>query len=142
MRAIPGKNTRPELAVRTVLHRAGFRYRIHPKHIRGKPDIVLRKYGAIILVNGCFWHGHNCHIFKMPKQESWQAKIKRNRERDRENLAYYEEEGWKVLQVWECAIQGKNILPRTELIGVISSWIQYDPLSAELEGRNKLYRSS
>jgi DNA mismatch endonuclease (patch repair protein) len=75
MRSIPGKNTRPELVVRRELHNAGFRYRIHYQKLKGKPDIVLPKYKAVILVNGCFWHGHNCHIFKEPRQEKWREKI-------------------------------------------------------------------
>jgi len=77
MAAIKSGNTKPEIFIRSMLHRAGFRFRINVKNLPGKPDIVLPKYRAVILVHGCFWHGHNCHLFKLPKTrtEFWEAKI-------------------------------------------------------------------
>ena len=64
MAGIKGKNTKPEIFIRSLLHRKGYRFRIHPKNLPGKPDIVLPKYKAVIMINGCFWHGHDCHLFK------------------------------------------------------------------------------
>lgn len=135
MRSIPGKNTRPELLIRRELHKAGFRFRKHYKTLKGKPDIVLPKHSAIVLVNGCFWHGHECHIFRKPRQSEWREKIEGNKARDAANIECYKSLGWKVLEVWECAIQGKTSLPLSELVAVISNWIQFDTMSAEITGR-------
>ena len=85
MAGIRGKNTKPELAMRSALHRRGFRFRLHCKELPGKPDLVFRKFRAVIFVHGCFWHGHGCHLFKWPKTRSefWQQKIHSNIDRDR-----------------------------------------------------------
>ena len=134
MASIRAKNTRPELLVRSLLHRNGFRFRIHSNKLPGKPDIVLTKHRAIILVNGCFWHGHDCHIFKEPRQKNWRDKIQKNRERDQENYSQYLELGWRVLVVWECALQGKTRLPVRELEACLVNWLLYDDMSAEIRG--------
>lgn len=89
MSHIKGKDTKPELMIRSAIHKAGFRYRVTPKGIIGHPDIVLPKYKAIIFVNGCFWHGHvNCTSYKPPKSNIafWKAKISRNRKKDRRQV--------------------------------------------------------
>ena len=80
MSGIRGKNTRPELLIRKGLHARGFRFRLHDKRLPGKPDLVLPKYSAVIFVHGCFWHGHDCHLFKWPqsRREFWRKKITRN----------------------------------------------------------------
>jgi DNA mismatch endonuclease, patch repair protein len=137
MRSIRGRDTRPELIVRKLLFARGFRYRIHYKKLPGKPDIVLPKYRAIILVNGCFWHGHDCHIFKPPRQDAWRQKIRRNKERDEGNLNQYHLLNWKTLIVWECALQGKEKLGPLELSKVLESWVIYDPADAEIAGRGR-----
>jgi DNA mismatch endonuclease, patch repair protein len=105
MRAIRSKNTRPEIFVRKALHAAGFRYRLHSKNLPGKPDIVLPKYRIVIFVQGCFWHGHDCKYFKVPKTraEFWGNKITENKSRDKINIDKLTESGWQVLLVWECA---------------------------------------
>lgn len=85
MAGIKNRNTKPEILIRKLLHKKGFRFRLHVKDLPGKPDIVLPKYKALIFVNGCFWHGHiNCHLFKLPatRTEFWQAKITRNQAND------------------------------------------------------------
>jgi len=110
MSGIKGKNTRPELIVRKILHRSGFRFRLHRKDLPGKPDIILPKYRTVIFVNGCFWHGHeNCHLFRMPKsrQEFWEKKICGNVARDTKNRLLLSELGWGVLTIWECSLKGK-----------------------------------
>lgn len=135
MSSIRGKNTRPELIVRSLLHRSGFRYRIHSTKLPGKPDIALPKHRAIILVNGCFWHGHDCHIFREPRQLKWREKILRNRERDIANQIAYSEMEWKLLVVWECAIQGRTKLPPGELQACMTNWLLYDQCDAEIRGR-------
>lgn len=109
MSGIRGKNTKPELAVRQALHRAGFRFRLHRKDLPGKPDIVLPKYRAVIFVHGCFWHGHGCRYFKVPKTRSgfWLDKIMGNAHRDRMSEDALRAKGWSVFTVWECDIRDK-----------------------------------
>jgi DNA mismatch endonuclease, patch repair protein len=93
------------MLVRKALHAAGFRYRLHSKNLPGKPDIVLPKYRTVIFVQGCFWHGHDCKYFKVPKTrtEFWLNKITENKTRDKINADKLSELGWHVVLVWECA---------------------------------------
>lgn len=110
MSGIKGKNTRPEIIVRQALHRAGFRFRLHRKDLPGKPDIVLPKYHAVIFVHGCFWHGHDCRYFKVPKTRTdfWLNKIMENARRDRMQEEALKSAGWAVFTVWECEIRDKT----------------------------------
>ena len=107
MSRIKGKNTKPELLLRSMLHKAGYRFRLHRKDLPGKPDIVLPKYRKVIFVNGCYWHRHeNCPNTTMPKTrtEFWEAKFKDTVKRDKRNTAKLEALGWKVIVVWECEL--------------------------------------
>lgn len=108
MAGIKGRNTKPEITVRSILHRQGFRFRLHARELPGKPDILLPRYHAAIFVHGCFWHGHNCPLFKMPgtREDFWRNKIDRNRENDRKAQDALLASGWRVAVVWECAIRG------------------------------------
>ena len=109
MSRIRGKNTKPEILVRKGLHARGFRFRLHNKKLPGSPDIVLPKYGVVIMVNGCFWHGHKgCRYATKPKSnvEFWEAKIARNRHRDEVTEAHLHALGWHVITIWECELQG------------------------------------
>ena len=96
MSGITAKNTKPELIIRKLLFNSGFRYRLHNRSLKGTPDIVLKKYRAVIFVNGCFWHGHNCHLFRLPKSRTdfWKTKIQSNSERDTRNRKLLAKEGW------------------------------------------------
>ena len=108
MSAITSKDTRPEMVVRRWLWMRGFRYRLQHPRLPGHPDIVLRKYRTCIFVNGCFWHGHDgCRFFKMPKTNTafWEAKIKRNKERDHQRKLELAEMGWHTITVWECDLK-------------------------------------
>lgn len=105
MSRIRAKNTKPELFTRSMLHRMGYRYRLHVKELPGKPDIVLPKYHTVVFVNGCFWHGHRgCkYAYKPKSRESfWSTKFKDNMKRDNEVSQQLNELGWKVLVIWEC----------------------------------------
>ena len=101
-------NTKPELVVRSILNRLGFRFTVNARNNRelpGKPDIVLPKHRAVVFVHGCFWHAHeNCPRFRMPstRQDYWEKKISRNLTRDLANVEALEELGWRVIVVWEC----------------------------------------
>ena len=105
MSRIRATNTRPELAVRSLLHRLGYRFRLHRSDLPGKPDIVLPKHKTVLFVHGCFWHRHaNCRFASAPKSrtEFWNAKFARNIERDVEIRRSLRRLGWKVIIVWEC----------------------------------------
>lgn len=125
MAGIQGKNTRPELAVRKGLHALGFRYRLHDSRLPGKPDLVLARHRTAIFVNGCFWHGHDCHLFKWPSTRSdwWRAKIEKTRLTDEAARKALLGDGWRVADVWECALKGRTRLPMEEAIGELADWI-------------------
>ena len=107
MSRIRSSNTKPEMAVRSLLHCAGYRFRLHRKDLPGKPDIVLPKYITVVFVHGCFWHRHEkCKYAYTPKSriEFWEEKFKNNIERDKKNRKELESLGWKVIIVWECEL--------------------------------------
>jgi DNA mismatch endonuclease (patch repair protein) len=113
MGQVRDKNTKPELIVRSLLHRHGFRFRLHKKKLPGKPDIVLFKYRTIVFVHGCFWHRHeNCSDATVPKTrtEFWTQKFSENVKRDTENHAALRKLGWNVLIVWECETANQDKL--------------------------------
>lgn len=136
MSGIRGKNTKPEMMVRKALHACGFRYRLHDKRLPGKPDLSFPKYKAVILVNGCFWHGHHCHLFKWPssREKFWKEKITRNREKDNENLSALCEAGWRVVTIWECALKGRTRISLERITKAISELLSSDRLSLEITG--------
>lgn len=136
MASISAKNTKPELLLRKALHREGFRYRLHDKNLPGKPDLVFRGLNAVVFVNGCFWHGHDCHLFKVPatNREFWETKIKTNRTRDNKNRNLLLEQNWRVLIVWECSTRGKGRLEFEELIADVTNWLKSDEKYLEIRG--------
>jgi len=108
MSRIRGRDTAPERQLRSLLHRAGFRFRLHDRKLSGRPDIVLPKYRTAIFVHGCFWHRHSgCRNATTPstRPEFWREKFEANVRRDESNRAALEDAGWKVLIVWECALK-------------------------------------
>lgn len=111
MSRIRGKNTQPELIVRSVLHKMGYRFRLHRKNLPGKPDIVLPKYKTVIFVHGCFWHRHKgCKFAYIPKSRIsfWNRKFDRTLQLDKINLNKLKRLGWNVLTIWECDISNTN----------------------------------
>ena len=122
MSAIKSKNTKPEIAVRKLLHSMGYRFRLHRKDLPGSPDIVLPKYKTVIFVHGCFWHRHkNCKYASTPKtrQEFWEAKFRENINRDKLNQENLSSKGWKIIIVWECETKNIENL-RDKIIDVFS----------------------
>lgn len=108
MSRIRSKNTKPELIVRSWLHKQGYRFRLHDKTLPGKPDIVLKKYKTVIFVHGCFWHGHkDCKYFVVPRTRTkwWLDKINGNIARDKKTQRELKKLGWKVVNVWQCKIR-------------------------------------
>lgn len=143
MAGIKGKDTRTELLVRKGLYALGFRYQLHRKDLPGKPDLVFTRHKAVIFINGCFWHGHNCHLFKWPstRPEFWKEKIGANKLRDEKNSAGCTTKGWKVLVIWECALKGKTRRHLNEVIHTAANWLLYDSQSAFIEGKNQDFNS-
>lgn len=125
MAGIRGKNTKPEMILRQGLHRLGFRFRVHRRDLPGKPDLVFPKHKAVLLAQGCFWHGHECHLFKWPKSREafWREKIEQNRERDRASITKLEDAGWRVGEVWECALKGRGRLDPAAVLGTCADWL-------------------
>ena len=113
MRQVHGENTKPEIKVRRLAHRMGFRFRLHRKDLPGKPEFVFPKRRKIIFVHGCFWHGHDCQSGRkrpVANQQYWLSKLERNKIRDVHNQAKLRELGWDVLVVWECEIKNLDRL--------------------------------
>lgn len=136
MSGIGGKNTKPELMIRKGLHSRGFRYRIHCKHLPGNPDLCLPRYNAVIFVNGCFWHGHDCHMFRWPKTrvDFWKGKIERNREVDFSAMTKLSEADWRTATVWECALKGKTRPVFEDVITRLEKWLKSDEPTITIEG--------
>ncbi|MGD7193419.1 very short patch repair endonuclease [Ralstonia pseudosolanacearum] len=106
MQQVKGKDTKPEMIVRSLLHRLGYRFRLHRKDLPGTPDVVFPSRRLALFVHGCFWHGHGCRIGQLPKSrlDYWGPKIAANRNRDACKEAALEEAGWRVAVVWQCEL--------------------------------------
>lgn len=137
MSGIRGANTKPELALRKGLHARGFRYRLHDRSLPGTPDLVFPKYHAVLFAHGCFWHGHDCHLFKWPstRPEFWRAKINRNKEVDARSAAALTKAGWRQGVVWECALKGRTRRPLSEIVDRCAEWLTTDSTRLEIRGR-------
>lgn len=136
MSGIRGKNTRPELALRHALHSLGFRYRINDRLLPGKPDIVLPRWRAAVFVHGCFWHGHDCGLYKVPatNPEFWLRKVEDNQGRDARAQTRLREMGWRVATVWECAMRGKEKRAPAKVAAVVSDWLRSERDTLEIRG--------
>jgi len=124
MSGIRAKNTKPELLIRKLLHRRGFRFRLNVKTLPGKPDLVFPKHNAVIFVHGCFWHGHGCRLFKWPstRKEFWRNKIRGNVITDQKSNVALLAGGWRIAVIWECAIRGK-LKEIDRVIDQVSDWL-------------------
>ena len=125
MSAIRGKHTKPEIQIRRGLFSRGYRYRLHRQDLPGKPDLVLPKYRAVIQVQGCFWHKHNCRYFKWPatRPEFWRQKIEGNVVRDQRALYQLKTKDWRALIIWECALKRNSPSEFEDLIDQIEQWL-------------------
>lgn len=136
MAGIRGKDTKPEMILRQGLHARGFRFRLHDRRLPGSPDLVFSGRRAVIFIHGCFWHGHDCHLFRLPdtRPEFWKAKIKGNRTRDKTAEAALLTDGWRVLTIWECALKGRKRLPVDEVLDRASDWLANGPTQEAIAG--------
>lgn len=115
MAKVRRKDTKPEMVVRCLIHAMGLRYRLHDRHLPGCPDIVFKRHGRLVFVNGCFWHQHSdshCRLARLPKTklDFWLPKFEAIRKRDSENLHRLDQMGWKILVIWECQLKDKTEL--------------------------------
>lgn len=136
MAGIRGKDTKPELVVRRGLHAKGFRFRLHDRKLPGRPDLVLPRWRAVIQIHGCFWHGHDCPLFRWPgtREDFWRTKIGRNVERDQEVDVALDQAGWRVLTIWECALKGPGRIGAEATVTGASQWLRSEAKSEQIRG--------
>lgn len=136
MSRIHGRNTKPEMLIRRGLHARGLRFRLHDRTLPGRPDLIFPRYRVVILVHGCFWHGHDCPMFRMPatRQEFWNAKIASNQARDAKVHAALLMLGWRVLTVWECSLRGKGRLPLESVLDACVDFVRTDKVTLTIQG--------
>ena len=127
MAGIHSKGTRPETLVRSLLHKRGLRFARTSSGLAGRPDVVLPRWNVAVFVNGCFWHMHECELFRMPGSNRmfWERKLSANRMRDMKNVQSLLVDGWKVLTIWECSVRGANAMRQLERnMDRVAAWIR------------------
>lgn len=136
MAGIGPADTKPEMQIRRGLHALGYRYRLHVKGFPGKPDLVFPRRRAVIFVHGCFWHGHDCALFRWPatREEFWRKKIAGNIARDRRVTSQLLAQGWRVLDVWECTLKGRSRLPLGEVLAACARFLEGKDARADVGG--------
>ncbi|MFZ7104864.1 MAG: very short patch repair endonuclease [Peptococcaceae bacterium] len=141
MSGIRCKDTKPEIIIRHHLHALGYRYLLHDKRKPGKPDMVFPKYNAVIFVHGCFWHGHDCCLFKWPQtnQDFWRIKIEKNKQKDIENHIKLINAGWRVMVIWECALKGRSRMKIDKIIQITSEWLCSSELQSEIRSKTGVH---
>ena len=139
MSKIRARDTQLELSIRRGLHARGYRYRLHDKKLAGTPDMVFPKFKSVVFVNGCFWHGHDCELFRLPstRRDFWAKKIDSTRNRDFRAREHLISSGWRVLAVWECSIRGSNRKPIQSIVDQVANWLMQkcNLRSAEISGQ-------
>ena len=139
MAGIRGKNTKPEMLLRRGLHARGLRYRLHARDLPGSPDLVFPARKAVLFAHGCFWHGHDCHLFRMPgsRPDFWRTKIERNRAVDRRAVEALRDAGWRVGVVWECALKGRTRLDLETVLDACALWAREGGDWREIRGKDE-----
>lgn len=134
MKAIKSRDTKPEMIVRQLLHHHGYRYSISPARLPGKPDIWLAKWNTAIFINGCFWHKHDCDIFRLPatRPDYWLHKLEENKSRDKKKIKQLISSGKKALVIWECTLRGRKAIPQQMLLSLIRTFLLTDFKEAEI----------
>jgi DNA mismatch endonuclease (patch repair protein) len=136
MAAVRARDTKPELMIRKALHAAGFRFRLNTRDLPGRPDIVLPRYRAVVFVHGCFWHRHECDLFRWPESrpEFWREKLNANAVRDRQAAEALRETGWRQAVVWECALKGRKKRDFQDTMQRLTGWIKSDRKAITIGG--------
>lgn len=137
MSGIRSRDTKPEMILRRGLHQRGFRFRLHHRGLPGTPDLVFPGRRAVLFAHGCFWHGHDCHLYRLPatRPDFWANKIERNRINDARAAASLANDGWRLGIVWECALRGKVRLPEGEVLDLCELWLRAGEHERNLELR-------
>jgi DNA mismatch endonuclease (patch repair protein) len=140
MAGIKGKNTKPEMVLRRGLHGLGFRFALHKRDLPGRPDLVFPKHRAVLFAHGCFWHGHDCHLFKWPqsRRRFWATKILGNRELDARQVEALRSAGWRVGIVWECAIKFKGPDQIGKVVESCAKWLESSKASIVIRDKPRL----
>jgi DNA mismatch endonuclease (patch repair protein) len=128
MSRIRATDTKLELVIRRGLHAEGLRFRLHDRRLPGTPDLVFASARVVVLIHGCFWHGHDCALGVQPRSNAafWDAKIGRNQERDQLATDVLVASGWRVATVWECALRGRSRLPTGSVLDVLTRFVRAD----------------
>ena len=139
MSGIRSRDTRHEIEIRKRLFAYGFRYRLHDTRLPGKPDIILHRYRAVVFIHGCFWHAHDCSLFRMPstRVKFWRDKLARNREKDTANNNALRNLGWRISIIWECAFRGPGKKREKEIDAIVKKivkWLKSGRNSLEVRG--------
>ena len=136
MSSVGQKDTGPEMSLRSALHRAALRYRLHDRTLPGSPDLVFPRFDAVVFVHGCYWHSHGCYKSTVPKsrRDFWQDKFKANRARDKRNVALLRDRGWRVLTVWECILKGKYAEPAENVAEAVKAWLKSGETLGQIPG--------
>jgi DNA mismatch endonuclease, patch repair protein len=144
MSRIRGRDTQPEMLIRRGLHARGYRFHVQARALPGSPDLVFPKWRAVLFVHGCFWHGHNCHLFRIPatRPDFWSSKIAANKARDARACAALTEAGWRTLTLWECAIRGRERWPEHEVLSVCEAFLNGTVPTQEIAGHCSLTGST
>lgn len=137
MRAIATRDTAIEKRLATLLDELGLAYRVQVAELAGRPDFVLDDYQCVIFTHGCFWHHHDCYLFKVPatRTDFWLEKIGKNVERDKRDIGLLREQGWRVMVVWECALRGRLKLSAQALSERLEEWICGGGDTAQIDTR-------
>lgn len=136
MAAVRARDTKPELMIRKALHGAGLRYRLNVRDLPGKPDIVLPRYRAVVFVHGCFWHRHECDLFRWPESRTdfWREKLNANAARDVKAADALKEKGWRQAVIWECALKGRKKRDFQDTMQRLIAWIRSDEQAITIGG--------
>jgi DNA mismatch endonuclease, patch repair protein len=136
MASVGQKNTAVEKMLRSPLHAAGLRYRLHDCSLPGSPDLVFPRFRAVVFIHGCYWHAHGCHRSTVPRSHRafWQKKFEANRSRDARKAEALMDDGWRVLDVWECALRGKTARDPETVARAVHRWLASSAVRGEVAG--------
>lgn len=137
MAAVRARDTKPEMMVRKALHAAGLRYRLNVRDLPGKPDIVLPRHRAVVFVHGCFWHRHECDLFRWPESRTdfWREKLDGNAARDATAADALDRAGWRRAVIWECALKGRKKRDFQDTMQRLITWIRSDEQAITIRGK-------
>jgi len=139
MSGIRGRDTKPEVALRKALFARGLRYRVNVRGMPGRPDLVFARWRAAVFVHGCFWHGHDCPLFRLPgtRTQFWSEKIAANRQRDARALQALADAKWRICVVWECALRGTGRSGLNSVAERVASWLYGEESALTIKGREQ-----